>query len=87
MPPKRPTKKAKPVVAREDLTPSELIASEIVARFGDLTPSVNRILDAPMGEAGRLQAITLFRDSLTQPNDPMRNPFAAIAAGQALEAV
>jgi hypothetical protein len=38
-----------------------------------------------MSEAGRLHAITLFRDSLTQPGDPMRHPAAAVAAGLALD--
>jgi hypothetical protein len=46
---------------------------------------VNRILQSSLGEAGRLQAITLFRDALGSPGDPMRDPAGAIAAGQEFE--
>lgn len=67
------------------LTPAELIGYEIVSRHADLTPSVDRILKSTMSEAGRLHAITLFRDSLGQPGDPNRHPATAIAAGLALE--
>jgi hypothetical protein len=67
------------------LTPAEGIGYDIVSRYSDLAPSVDRILTSPMSEAGRLHAITLFRDSLTRPGDPMRHPAAAVAAGLALD--
>ena len=71
-----------PVLA-EDHTPSEAVAHEIMVQFGDLTPSVRRIMESELGEPGRLHAITLFRDSLGVPGDPNRHPAKAIEAGQA----
>jgi hypothetical protein len=78
-------RKVVPSVDPAKLTPSEGIGHDIVSRYSDLAPSVERILRSPMSEAGRLHAITLFRDSLTQPGDPMRHPAAAVAAGLALD--
>jgi hypothetical protein len=63
-------------------TPSEIVADTIVARYSDLAPSVNRIMQAGLGETGRLHAIALFERSLGVPDDPMRNPQNAIAAGR-----
>ena len=63
---------------------SEIVADSIVARYSDLAPSVNRIMHAGLGEAGRLHAITLFERSLGVPDDPMRNPQNAIAAGRTM---
>jgi hypothetical protein len=84
-PVKRTTKKAAAVVP-ENQTPSDLVASAIVARFSDLAPSVNRIMQAGLDEAGQLHAITLFQESLSTPGDPMRKPDNAIEAGRAVVA-
>ncbi len=81
---KRTTKKA--AVLPEDLSPSERVAAEIVARHGDLAPSVNRIMNSDdLGEAGKLHAISLFRDSLGVPGDPHRHPLRAAEAGRVFE--
>jgi hypothetical protein len=86
--PAKPRKAAqkKPVkpnsVLAEDHTPSELVAHEIRMEFGDLSPSVNRIMNAGLHEAGTLHAITLFRQSLGVPGDENRNPMVAIEAGR-----
>jgi len=69
-------------VLAEDHTPSEALAHAIRMEFGDLSPSVNRIMNAGLHEAGTLHAITLFRDSLGVPGDPNRNPMVAIEAGR-----
>jgi hypothetical protein len=80
-------RKARPAgpVDLASLTPAEGIAHTIISQYSDLAPSVNRILSSPLSEAGRLHAITLFRDALTKPGDPMRHPAAAVAAGLAFE--
>ena len=81
---KRPSKK--PVVALpENRTASELLADTLLSRYNDLAPSVKRIMDAGMGETGRLHALTLFQESLGVTGDPMRNPLNTIAAGQLKE--
>lgn len=69
-------------VLAEDHTPSEAVAHAIRMEFGDLSPSVNRIMNAGLHEAGTMHAITLFRDSLGVPGDPNRNPMVAIEAGR-----
>ena len=69
-------------VLAEDHTPSEAIAHAIRMEFGDLSPSVNRIMNAGLHEAGTMHAITLFRDSLGVPGDENRNPMVAIEAGR-----
>jgi hypothetical protein len=66
----------------ESRTESEIVADAIQARYSDLAPSVSRIMQAGLGETGKLQAITLFQASLGTPDDPMRNPLNAIAAGR-----
>ena len=68
----------------ENRTPSEIVADAIVARYPDLTPSVSRIMRAGLDETGQLHAITAFQDSLGVPDDPMRNPLNAIAAGRTM---
>lgn len=81
---KRTTKKV--ATLDENLSPSERLAAEIVARHGDLAPSVRRILAAEdLGETGKMHAITLFRDSLGVPGDPNRHPMRAAEAGRAFE--
>jgi hypothetical protein len=79
----RPGKKAA-AAAPELRTESEIVADAIVARYSDLAPSVRRIMQAGLGEAARLHAITLFERSLDVPGDPMRYPLNAIAAAQKL---
>jgi hypothetical protein len=63
----------------DDASPAELIAQQILAERGDLLPSVDRIMTAGLGTAGTLQAISLFRDSLSRPGDVHRDPRVAIA--------
>lgn len=80
---KRSTKKPATVLP-EDQTPSELVASTIIARYSDLAPSVSRIMEAGLGESGQLHAITLFQASLDTPGDPMRHPLNAIEAARSM---
>ena len=68
--------------APENRTESEIVADAILDRYSDLAPSVRRIMQAGLGETGRLHAITAFQGSLGVPEDPMRNPLNAIAAGR-----
>jgi hypothetical protein len=74
------SKKAAPLP--ENRTQSEVVADALLARYNDLAPSLNRIMTAGLGEAGRLHAITAFQDSLGVTGDPMRDPANAIAAGR-----
>lgn len=69
-------------VLPDDHTPSEAVAHAIRVQYIDLTPSVNRIMDAGLSEDGTMLAITLFRDSLGVPGDPNRIPAHAIEAGR-----
>jgi hypothetical protein len=82
MPSAKPRSRKVAPVAPEDRTPSQIVADAIVARYSDLAPSVNRIMQSGLDETGRLYAITAFQESLTVPGDPMRNPVNAIAAGR-----
>ena len=68
----------------EDLDPSEQIAHEIVVDFGDLEPSVARIMDADLTAAQRQHAINLFQASLGNHGDPHRDPRRAIEAARAI---
>jgi len=70
----------------ENHTPSEAVAFAIRTEFVDLTPSVNRIMNAGLEEPGCMQAIQLFRDSLGVHDDPNRNPINAIEAGRLVDA-
>jgi hypothetical protein len=63
----------------EELDASEQIAHEIVLEFGDLAPSVTRIMEAEITEDQRVDAMVLFRDSLGGTGDPNRDPRVAIA--------
>jgi hypothetical protein len=67
-----------------DHTPSEAAAHALVDGYPDLEPSVNRILNAGLDEAGRMHAIELFQASLAVPGDPNRIPANAIAAARLL---
>ena len=83
-PVKRSSKKPVAVLP-ENRTESEIMADALLSRYNDLAPSLNRIMDAGLGETGRLHALTLFQASLGVTGDPMRNPANAIAAGQLME--
>lgn len=67
----------------EDLAPTEQLAHEIVTEFGDLTPSVERIMDAELSDDERGVALNAFRDSLGTIGDPNRDPRVAITNAQA----
>ena len=77
--------KAQGLALPENHTPSEARAHEIRTASIDLTPSVDRIMNSGLHEAGRLHAITLFGDSLGVPGDPNRYPVNAIEAGRLIE--
>jgi hypothetical protein len=83
---KRGTTKKAAQKLGEGHTPSEAVALAILGEYGDLAPSVNRILASDLGEEGRLHAITLFQASLGVPGDPNRIPATAIEAGRRVEA-
>lgn len=68
----------------DDLDASEQTAHRIVQEFGDLAPSVDRIMTADLTSTQRLQAINLFSDSLGKLDDPHRDPRAAIEAARAM---
>lgn len=70
----------------ENHTPSEAVAFDIRMERIDLTPSVSRIQNAGLNEPGTMHAISLFRDSLTTPGDPNRDPSVAIEAGRLVDA-
>lgn len=77
----KPTKKTSKSKAaqQEPRTPNEEMAYEITSTFGDLKPSVQRILDAELSETQRHRALLAFRGSLNQIGDPNRDPRYAIA--------
>jgi hypothetical protein len=62
----------------EDLAPNEQLAHEIVTEFGDLTPSVVRIMEAELTDEQRGVALNAFRNSLGTIGDPNRDPRVAI---------
>ena len=66
----------------EELSPAERIGREILTDFGDLAPSVKRILHAELDEPDRHQAMLLFKASLTGTGDPNRDPRVAIDNGR-----
>lgn len=66
-------------VSVDDLAPRERLAHEIVSTYGDLLPSVVRIMDAELDEEQGLAALTAFRDSIGTAGDPNRDPRVAIA--------
>lgn len=77
---------AKPqAVLPENHTPSEAIAFDIRMDRIDLSPSVARIQNAGLNEPGTMHAISLFRESLTTPGDPNRDPAVAIEAGRLVD--
>ena len=86
---KAPTPVSRPAAAKrladsrlaelpENHTPSEAAAHALIRQFGDLEPSVNRIMSADLSEEARLHAVGLFQASLGVPGDPNRMPINAI---------
>jgi hypothetical protein len=63
----------------DDLAPTELLAHELVSEKADLAPSVERIMEAELSDDQRHRALVAFRDSLSTPGDPNRDPRVAIA--------
>jgi hypothetical protein len=63
----------------EELPASDQVAHDIVLEFGDLKPSLMRIMDAELDDDQRLKAMVAFRDSLQDPGNPTRDPRVAIA--------
>ena len=63
----------------EDLEPNERVAHEIVIQYRDLSPSVVRIMEADLTSDQRGVALEAFRASLTDLDDPNRDPRVAIA--------
>jgi len=84
VPVKRSVKKRAPVIP-EHAAPSDILAAEIIHERIDLTPSVKRILDAGLGEAGRMAALTLFQEALSSQGNEMRDPIRAIEAARAVD--
>lgn len=68
--------------AVEDLGGSERIAHEIVLQYGDLSPSVDRIMNSGLEDDEREKAMTLFQASLGVIGDENRNPAVAIEASR-----
>jgi hypothetical protein len=54
----------------DELPASDQVAHDIVLEFGDLKPSIKRIMDADLDDDQRLNAIVAFRDSLHDPGNP-----------------
>lgn len=69
----------------ENHTPSEAAAHALIRQFGDLEPSVNRIMNSDLSEPARLHAVGLFQASLGVPGDPNRMPLNAIEAARLIE--
>ncbi len=82
-PKKKVTRWSSAADSPDDLGPSERIAHEIVAEFRDLSPSVERIMNAGLDDAERLQAMTLFQNSLGTIGDHNRDPRVAIENSRA----
>lgn len=62
----------------DDLAPAQRLAHDIVAERRDLLPSVERIINAELGDA-TLDALSLFQNALATPGDPCRDPAVAVA--------
>jgi hypothetical protein len=65
----------------EELAPTQRLAHDIVALRRDLIPSVERIMNADLGEA-TIDALGLFQRALTDLADPNRDPAVAIEAAR-----
>jgi len=64
----------------DELPPAQRLAYDIVAERRDLTPSVERIMNAGLSEDDTVGALTLFQSALGDPGDRNRDPRVAIAA-------
>jgi hypothetical protein len=63
----------------DDLPARERLAHEIVSAYGDLLPSVVRIMEADLTDDQGVAALTAFRASIGVAGDPNRDPRVAIA--------
>jgi hypothetical protein len=63
----------------DELSPANRVAHDITSDRRDLLASVERIMNAGLSPDATFHALTLFRDSLTDLDDPHRDPRAAIA--------
>ena len=62
----------------DELSPANRVAFEILTDRRDLMPSVDRIMNAGLEEPAAVEALTRFRDSLSNMGDPHRDPRYAI---------
>lgn len=62
----------------EQLDELQLAAHGIVTERPDLRPSIARIIGSDLDQPGRLRALSLFKEALTTPGDPNRDPSVAI---------
>jgi hypothetical protein len=78
--PKKPvTRWSDGTTAIEDLGACERLAHEIVSEFADLSPSVERIMNAEeLDDSQRERALVAFQISLGVTGDPNRDPRVAI---------
>jgi hypothetical protein len=74
----RKTKAKAKDVGYDDLPESGKLAHDIVATYGDLRPSVTKILDAELSEGQKVHALSAFQASIGVPGDANRNPAVAI---------
>lgn len=81
----RTRKKSVILPPAEGWTPADEVAASVLTRFSDLEPSVRKIMAADLTDAGKLVAISSFRDSLDQPGDPNRHPTMSIETGRLAE--
>jgi len=63
----------------DDLSPTNRMAHEILTSRGDLLPSIDRIMHAGLSDSDATAALTFFRDALSVPGDPNRDPTVATA--------
>jgi hypothetical protein len=64
----------------DELSPTNRMAHEILVSRGDLLPSIDRIMRAGLSDDDTIAALTFFREALSAPGDPNRDPTVAIAA-------
>jgi hypothetical protein len=67
-------------VSVDELSPANRIAHDIVSERRDLLPSVERIMNAGLDADTTINALSLFRQSLSDLADPHRDPRVAIAS-------
>jgi hypothetical protein len=69
----------------ESLAPHQQLAHRLVTQYRDLTPSVDRIMNAEVSDDARMSALSAFADSIGQTGDPNRDPRVALANAVAAE--